>query len=158
VGNELRVVVSELSGRGNVLSRAEELGLEVNAEYATNILQRIKEMESRGFHFESADASVELMMRRAQPNYHPPFELLDFMVVVEHRAGRGLFAEGNVKLRVQGEVVHTVSEGNGPVNALDYALRKALRGHYPVIDSFHLADYKVRILDGAPGPAPQLAY
>jgi 2-isopropylmalate synthase len=151
VGNELRVVVSELSGRGNVLSRAEELGLEANAEYATNILQRIKEMESRGFHFESADASVELMMRRAQPNYHPPFELLDFMVVVEHRAGRGLFAEGNVKLRVQGEVVHTVSEGNGPVNALDYALRKALRGHYPAIDSFHLADYKVRILDGGAG-------
>jgi len=153
VGNEMRVVVSELAGRGNVLSRAEELGLDTNAQNASDVLQRIKEMESRGFHFESADASVELMLRRARADYRPIFELLDFMVVVEHRAGRGLFAEGNVKLRVNGEIVHTVSEGNGPVNALDHALRKALSQYYPAIDAFHLADYKVRILDGGAGTA-----
>jgi 2-isopropylmalate synthase len=153
IGNEMRVVVSELSGRGNVLSKAEELGLTVNAANTASVLQHIKELEARGFHFESADASVELMLRRVQPDYRPLFELLDFMVVVEHRAGRGLFAEGSVKLSVNGETVHTVSEGNGPVNALDNALRKALREHYPTIDAFHLADYKVRILDGNAGTA-----
>lgn len=153
VGNEMRVVVSELSGRGNVLSRAEELGIDANVEHASNVLQQIKDLEARGFHFESADASVELMLRRARPDYRPLFELLDFMAVVEHREGRGLFAEGSVKLRVNGEIVHTVSEGNGPVNALDNALRKALREYYPRIDAFHLADYKVRILDGGAGTA-----
>jgi len=153
VGNEMRVVVSELSGRGNVLSKAEEMGMAPNGEQAASVLQQIKDLEARGFHFESADASVELMLRRAQPDYQPPFELLDFMVVVEHRAGRGLFAEGSVKLRIQNAIVHTVSEGNGPVNALDQALRKALRQYYPSIETFHLADYKVRILDGAAGTA-----
>lgn len=131
VGNVSRSVVSELSGRGTVLSKAEALGLEVDAENAASVLQHIKALEARGFHFEAADASVELILRRAHPAYRPPFELIDFMVVVEHRAGRGLFAEGNVKLRVNGEIVHTVAEGNGPVNALDHALRKALRVYYP---------------------------
>jgi 2-isopropylmalate synthase len=153
VGNEMRVVVSELSGRGNVLSKAEELGIASNVEQAASVLQQIKDLEARGFHFESADASVELMLRRARPDYQPLFELLDFMVVVEHREGRGLFAEGSVKLRIQNEIVHTVSEGNGPVNALDRALRKALHQYYPSIEAFHLADYKVRILDGAAGTA-----
>jgi 2-isopropylmalate synthase len=153
VGNESRVVVSELAGRGNVLSRAEELGVTTSTKNAASVLQRIKDLEARGFHFESADASVELMLRRAHVEYRPLFELVDFMVVVEHRAGRGLFAEGNVKLRVNNQIVHTISEGNGPVNALDHALRKALRQYYPAIDAFHLADYKVRILDGNAGTA-----
>lgn len=153
VGNAMRAVVSELSGRGNVLSKAEELGLVTNAADASSVLQRIKDLEARGFHFESADASVELMLRRARPEYRPLFELLDFMAVVEHREGRGLFAEGSVKLRVNGTIIHTVSEGNGPVNALDNALRKALREYYPRIDAFHLTDYKVRILDGGAGTA-----
>ncbi len=153
VGNEMRVVVSELSGRGNILSKAEEMGLVPNVEQAASVVQRIKDLEARGFHFESADASVELMLQRAQPDYQPLFELLDFMVVVEHRAGRGLFAEGSVKLRIQNEIVHTVAEGNGPVNALDQALRKALCQYYPNIETFHLTDYKVRILDGAAGTA-----
>lgn len=153
LGNVTRIAISELSGRGNLLSRAEELGLNADAARMAQVLQRIKELEARGFHFESADASVELMLRRAQPDYQPLFEMLDFMVVVEHRAGRGLFAEGNIKLRVNDQIVHTVSEGNGPVNALDNALRKALREHYPAIDDFHLADYKVRILDGNAGTA-----
>ncbi len=146
-----RVVVSELAGRGNVLSKAEELGLGAHAEGAANVVARIKELEARGFHFEAADASVEMMLRRERADYRAPFQLLDFMVVVEHREGRGLFAEGSVKLRVNGEVVHTVAEGNGPVNALDNALRKALRAHYPAVDAFQLEDYKVRILDGDAG-------
>jgi 2-isopropylmalate synthase len=152
VGNESRVVVSELAGRGNVLSKAEELGLASGAASAANVVQRIKELEARGFHFESADASVELMLRRESPDYRAPFEMLDFMVVVEHREGRGMFAEGSVKLRLaSGEIVHTVAEGNGPVNALDFALRKALSPRYPAIETFHLEDYKVRILDSNAG-------
>ncbi|MBI5650305.1 MAG: citramalate synthase [Chloroflexi bacterium] len=150
VGNEARVLVSELSGKGNVLSKAEELHLE-NVENASEVLQQIKELEARGFHFEGAEASIELMLRRQQPDYRAPFELLDFMAVVEHREGRGMFAEASVKLRVNGEIVHTVADGNGPVNALDYAIRKALRPVYPAIDNFQLEDYKVRILDSDAG-------
>ncbi|MBI3362956.1 MAG: citramalate synthase, partial [Chloroflexi bacterium] len=103
--------------------------------------------------FEAAEASVAMMMRRQQPGYTPPFELVDFSVLVEHRQGRGIFAEATVKVRVNGEVVHTAAEGNGPVNALDAALRKALTPAYPALANFHLADYKVRILDGDNGTA-----
>jgi 2-isopropylmalate synthase len=153
VGNELRVLVSDLSGRGNMLSKAEEFGLNLSSGDAQTVLTRIKELEHRGFVFEGAEASVTMLMRRQQPNYQPPFELVDFMVVVEHRQGRGLFAEATVKVRVEGEELHTVAEGNGPVNALDRALRKALLPVYPQLAAFQLADYKVRILDGANGTA-----
>ncbi|MCX6135589.1 MAG: citramalate synthase [Ignavibacteriales bacterium] len=154
VGNQLRVVVSELSGRGNLLSKAKEFGLDINAgPGVAEVLNEIKVLESRGFSFEAAEASVALMMKRQQPGYTPPFELIDFAVNVEHRKGRGLFAEASVKVKVQGEVVHTVAEGNGPVNALDAALRKALSPIYASINGFQLADYKVRILDGGLGTA-----
>ena len=88
------------------------------------------------------------MLQRLRACYRAPFELVDFMVVVEHRRGRGLFAEATVKVRVKDEIMHTVAEGNGPVNALDKALRKALLPHYPHLADVQLADYKVRILDG----------
>ncbi|MFQ5804793.1 MAG: alpha-isopropylmalate synthase regulatory domain-containing protein, partial [Candidatus Methylomirabilales bacterium] len=113
----------------------------------------IKQLENEGFTFESAEASVDMMLRRTQPDYKPPFELVDFMVVVEHREGRGLLAEATVKVRVDDEVVHTAAEGNGPVNALDAALRKALLPFYPQLETFHLSDYKVRILDSEAGTA-----
>lgn len=152
VGNEARVVVSELSGRGNLLSKAEEMGLDLNAASGVNeVLKNIKDLEAKGFSFEAAEASVAMMMRREQSGYKPPFELIDFTVNVEHRMGRGLFAEASVKVRVCDEVIHTVAEGNGPVNALDAALRKALSPSYPSLRNFHLADYKVRILDGENG-------
>jgi len=151
VGNEMRVVVSELSGRGNLLSKAEELGLDVEGAGVTDVLNEIKLLEARGFSFEAAEASVALLMKRQSADYQAPFELIDFLVNVEHRSGRGIFAEATVKVRVDGEVYHTAAEGNGPVNALDIALRKALRTHFPQIDAFHLADYKVRILDGNNG-------
>ncbi len=155
VGNEMRVLVSELAGRGNLLTKAEEYGLTVDGqnEAVGAVLQRIKELEAQGFHFESAEASVELMLRRAQPDYKPLFEMIDFLVVVERRQGRGLLAEANIKLTVGNELVHVAAEGNGPVNALDTALRKALLPFYPALDTFHLADYKVRILDGGSGTA-----
>ncbi len=151
VGNKMRVVVSELSGRGNLLSKAEEHGLEVEGDEVIPVLNEIKELEARGFSFEAAEASVAMMLKRQEMYYKPPFELIDFLVNVEHRQGRGIFAEAMVKVRVRGEVLHTAADGNGPVNALDTALRKALLPHYPQIASFHLADYKVRILDSQNG-------
>lgn len=147
VGNEKRVLVSEMSGRGNLVYKAREFGLDADRETAELVLRQIKDLESRGFHFEGAEASVELLLRRGEAEYQPPFALVDFMVVVEHRQGRGLFAEASVKVRIGDKVVHTVAEGNGPVNALDHALRKALLPHYPQLASVHLTDYKVRILD-----------
>jgi len=153
VGNKMRVVVSDLSGRGNLLSKAEEHGVEVEGEEVLPVLNEIKELESRGFSFEAAEASVAMMLKRQEFGYKAPFELVDFFVNVEHRAGRGIFAEATVKVKVRGELLHTAAEGNGPVNALDNALRKALVGYYPQIANFHLSDYKVRILDSDRGTA-----
>jgi 2-isopropylmalate synthase len=152
VGNKMRVVVSDLSGRGNILSKAEEHGLDVeNNDVVVDVLKDIKDLESRGFAFEAAEASVAMMLKRQQADYKQIFELIDFFVNVEHRQGRGIFAEAMVKVRVNGEVLHTAAEGNGPVNALDIALRKALQATYPQLAEFHLADYKVRILDSEQG-------
>lgn len=152
VGNRSRVVVSELSGRGNLLSKAEEYGLDLGKAFdVASALKDLKSMEAQGFSFEAAEASVVMMLRRRQPEYQPPFELIDFTASVEHRQGRGMIAEATVKVRVNGEIIHTAADGNGPVNALDRALRKALRPFYPEIDHFHLKDYKVRILDGNHG-------
>lgn len=154
VGNQQRVVVSELSGRGNLLSKAEEYGLEqVNTQEVSSVLNEIKDLEAVGFSFEAAEASVTLLLKRQQPGYKPPFELIDFVASVEHRIGRGIFAEATVKVRINGQVHHTAAEGNGPVNALDAALRKALLPHYPGLSTFNLADYKVRILDSNNGTA-----
>lgn len=151
VGNKMRVVVSDLSGRGNMLSKAEEHGVEVEGEEVVSVLNEVKELEARGFSFEAAEASVTMMLKRQEYGYKAPFELVDFFVNVEHRQGRGIFAEAMVKVRVQGELLHTAAEGNGPVNALDLALRKALVGYYPQVAAFHLSDYKVRILDSDHG-------
>ncbi len=154
VGNKMEIVVSELSGRGTLITKAEEYGLQLDANTdVSSVLNEVKNLESKGFSFETAEASVMLMLKRQQPGYAPPFELIDFTVVVEHRQGRGIFAEATVKVRVNGEVLHTAAEGNGPVNALDQALRKALKAHYPEVGHFQLADYKVRILDGNNGTA-----
>jgi 2-isopropylmalate synthase len=152
VGNQMRTVVSELSGRGNLFSKAEEFGVQLeNGEDATEVLQAIKELEAKGFSFEAAEASVVLMLYRQRPGYESPFKLIDYSSTVEHRRGRGVFAEATVKVLVDGEVLHTVAEGNGPVNALDKALRKALLPVYPRLSEFQLDDYKVRILDEKSG-------
>jgi 2-isopropylmalate synthase len=151
VGNESRVVVSELSGRSNVLSKAEELGLEVTAAHGGEVLEKIKALEARGFAYEAAEASVALLMARQQPDYRPPFEVLNFQAGVGRREGGGMFAEATVKVRIGDEVVHTAGEGNGPVSALDSALRKALQPFFPAVGEIHLSDYKVRILDGRSG-------
>lgn len=164
VGNRPRVVVSELSGKSNIIYKAKELGISLpkRGKQAREVVQKIKELESRGFQYESAEASFELLLRRAQPEYEPPFELIDFMVVVErHRrpSSEGdteLLSEATVKVRVGDKVFHTASEGNGPVNALDQALRKALVEFYPEISNVQLVDYKVRILEESSGTASQV--
>jgi 2-isopropylmalate synthase len=153
VGNKMRVIVSELSGKGNLLNKVEEFRLRADEKAVGKVLQEIKDLESRGFSFETAEASVAMMLKRHDPDYRPPFELIDFFCVVENRQGRGLLAEANVKIRVGDEVIHTAAEGNGPVNALDGALRKALLPRFPQINDFELVDYKVRILDSNSGTA-----
>jgi 2-isopropylmalate synthase len=147
VGNEMRILVSDLSGQGNLLSKAEEFGLDVSKAEAVKVLQEIKQLESEGYVFEGAEASIAIRLHRAKPEYKPIFELIDFTTIVEDRQGRGSIAEAMVKLNVDGDVVHTAAEGNGPVNALDLALRKAIMPYYPQIADFQLVDYKVRILD-----------
>ena len=154
VGNEMRIVVSELSGRGNLLSKAEEFGLGVaQREQVAGVLNEIKALEAQGFSFEAAEASVAMMLHRQAGDYTPPFTLVDYTVYVEHRAARGQVVEATVKVQAGGETIHTAAEGNGPVNALDAALRKALLPIYPALASFQLVDYKVRILDGKSGTA-----
>jgi len=155
VGNRTRIVVSELSGRSNLIRKAEEFGLSevLDSETLQEILVRIKDLEAHGFAFEGAEGSVELMMLRSLEGYCPAFELIDFVVLVERREGRGLLAEATVKLRVGDEIYLTAAEGNGPVNALDAAVRKALLPRFPQLANVHLSDYKVRILNEDKGTA-----
>jgi 2-isopropylmalate synthase len=152
VGNSCRVVVSEVAGRRNVRLRAHELGLAAG-EGEGAVLQRIKELEHRGFQFEAAEGSFEMLLLRRDPDYRPPFVVDDFTVIVEKRGGDGIRAQATVKLRVGDEVMHTAAEGDGPVNALDRAVRKALLPHYPALAEVHLVDYKVRIVDEHLGTA-----
>jgi 2-isopropylmalate synthase len=149
VGNKRHIVVSELSGRGNVRMRASELGVDAQGN-ERELVSRIKDLESRGYQFEAAEGSFELLVRRSQPGYEPPFEVLDVVVISEQRRGNSMFAEATVKIKVGGPggpIVHTVAEGSGPVHALDGAFHKALNQAYPLLGEVQLADYKVRILD-----------
>ncbi|MBI3928476.1 MAG: hypothetical protein HY319_23240 [Armatimonadetes bacterium] len=124
--------------------------MRLTAAQASQVADEIKQLENL---FEGAEASVAMLIRRRQQGYRPPFHLLDFKVVVEDRMGRGITAEATVKVEVDGQVLHTVAEGNGPIDALDGALRKALVPLFPQLEQFRLADYKVRILDSKKGPA-----
>ena len=127
---------------------AEAHDVEVAAKLEAGVLETVKEREARGFAFDSAEASVALMMRRARPGYVAPFNLLDYKVLV---AKQEPCADAAVKMRVRGELVHTAADGNGPVSALDAALRKALVAAFPEVENIHLEDYKVRIIDGRAG-------
>ena len=156
VGNAKHVVVSELAGRSNIVLKLQEEGLSaaVPKEQVSQILELVKERENHGFQYEGAEASFRLLVQRTLPDYRPPFELVDFMVVIEKRRRPGTrakedetLAEAMVKVRVDGEVMHTVAEGNGPVNALDNALRKGLLQVYPRLESVQLTDYKVRVVE-----------
>ncbi len=151
VGNVMRVVVSELGGRGNVLSKAEEMGLPVAHETAVDVVEHIKRAEALGYSFEAAEASVALVLRRRDEDYVPPFRLVDYKVLVGSKEDDPAYAEATVKVMIGDVAVHTAAEGNGPVQALDAALRKALAPSFPAVRAVHLKDYKVRILDGRHG-------
>ena len=166
VGNTSRIVVSELSGVSSIIYKAKEQGLTLSPDdkKTREILNRIKTLESEGFQYEDADGSFEVLIRRSQPDYHPPFELIDFLVIVERRRRpptinhnkEEILSEAIVKVKVGDEIVHTAAEGNGPVNALDAALRKALLRFYPRLSGIELVDYKVRILEENAGTASQV--
>jgi len=154
VGNEGRLVVSELGGRANISIRAEQLGHQLEGVVDPRELSKlIKQLEAEGLAFEGAEASFELLIRRHAADYVAPFRIVDYTCLVEQRDGREMLAEATVKVEVDGEILHTAADGNGPVNALDAALRKALRAFYPGLDEVHLVDYKVRILDGGAATA-----
>jgi len=153
VGNSMRCLVSELSGRGNITHLAGQRGFEADHGETSQVLNQIKELENNGYCFESAEATVELMLRRSEKGYRPPFELIDYLVIVEQREGRGLLSEAMVKVKVNDQVYHCVADGNGPVHALSLALRRGLVGEYPQISEIKLTDYKVRIIDTEQGTA-----
>ena len=156
IGNHRRVLVSELSGKSNILWKAKEFGIDLDKDTAASrqILDRLKDLEDQGFLFEGAEASFELLMERALGRYQPWFELDAYRVIVEEQTANGEpVAEATVRVRVKGILEHTAAAGNGPVNALDHALRKALEEFYPSLKSVKLLDYKVLILDESAGTA-----
>jgi 2-isopropylmalate synthase len=161
VGNGTRFVVSEMAGRSTLELKAAELGIELDAATMKDVVETLKELEFAGYHFEAADASLELLMRAAAGWEHDYFRLESFSVNVGHRSGSGSRAwnevavdvetEATVKLWIDEERVIATGEGNGPVNALDAALRDALGPRHPTLDRLHLTDYKVRVLETSRG-------
>ena len=147
VGNERELVVSELSGKGTVLQRAERSGIPLDDEQAARALRTLKEREHRGYHYEAADASFELLLRREAEHYESLFRLEGFRVLVEKREDGKVVTEATIKIWVDGERYLRTAEGNGPVNALDKALRGAITDRHPHLADIELTNYKVRILD-----------
>jgi 2-isopropylmalate synthase len=145
----MRLVVSELGGRTNAGWLAERLGHQLDGVIEPRALSNlVKQLEAEGASFDGADASFELLIHRQHPDYRPLFRVIDFTVLVDRRNGGDVRAEASVKVDIDGELIHTAAEGNGPVHAVDGALRKALGAFFPELDAMHLVDYKVRILDG----------
>ncbi|GAB4432152.1 MAG: citramalate synthase [bacterium] len=154
VGNRRRILVSDLSGKSNVFFKAKEFNIDIDTKspVTTEILNTLKEMEMEGYQFEGAEASFELIMREAIGERRKYFELMGFRVIDEKRKeGEAPVAEATVKIKVGGHIEHTAAEGNGPVNALDNALRKALERFYPELKDVKLYDYKVRVLTSEKG-------
>lgn len=157
VGNSRRVLVSELAGSSNISYKAQELGLDLSQDNDVKhrLIDEIKELEYRGYQFEGADASLELLLRRALGQYNEFFVLESLKLLIEKHPsngnGDGINSEAMIKLRVGDQIIHTAAEGDGPVNAVDNALRKALEEFYPFLKEMHLVDYKVRVLDGKDG-------
>ena len=155
VGNTQRVLLSDLSGKSNLIYKAKEFGLDIDSNDSTiqNVLNDLKELENRGFEFEGAEASFELLVRRAMNNLPEFFEIISYRVIDEKNRALSVapMAEATIMLACNGEIEHSASSGNGPVNALDSAIRKALSRFYPEIGEMRLIDYKVRILSSQNG-------
>jgi len=151
VGNEREILASELSGKATIRSQAERAGLELDDDAAARAVEQLKQREHRGYHYEAAQASFELLLRREAEVYEPLFELESFRVTTEKREDGEVETEATIKVRVDGERYVEVAEGNGPVNALDKALRAAIGARHPHLADVELTNYKVRILDEAHG-------
>ena len=158
VGNRRNLLISELSGKSSILYKAEEIDLKLdkNAPKTKKVLKLLQDLEHKGYHFEAAEASLELFMRRAIKTIRKFFELKDFRVIIEKKAKGKIVSEATIKLKVGGKLEHTASLGDGPVNALDNALRKALKEFYPKLNEMHLTDFKVRVLDEKAGTAAKV--
>jgi 2-isopropylmalate synthase len=153
VGNDMKILVTEMAGRASIELKSRELGLDLagHPEVAGKVTDEVKRREAAGWSYEAADASFELLVRGALGETTTPFTLESYRVIVEHREDGNVISEATVKVRVRGERVIATAEGNGPVNALDEALRAALSRHYPQLATLELTDYKVRILEGSHG-------
>jgi len=156
VGNERRFLISELSGKSTVLAEMEKAKIAEDKKLARKILTRVQELESEGYQFEAADASFDLLVKKMIGTYRPFFELVKYHIDVEKRATGDIVTEATVKLRVGDKTEHVVGEGDGPVNALDGALRKSLENFYPCIKDIHLIDYKVRVVNAKAGTAARV--
>jgi 2-isopropylmalate synthase len=153
VGNERRILVSELSGRSNIAALTAGHNLPDDPQLMEKILARVVELENSGYQFEAAQGSFDLLVQRVAGLFKPHFELVTYHVNVEHDRGGEPLTEATIKLRVQDEIKHVVADGDGPVNALDAALRKALNGTFGNLSNMHLVDYKVRVINGEAGTA-----
>jgi 2-isopropylmalate synthase len=158
VGNRRRLLISELSGKSTILAKAQDLDLDLgkDAEKSRKILKVLQDLENEGYHFEAAEASLELMIKRVMKKFKDFFDLEGFRVIIEKKRGGKMSSEATIKIKVGKELEHTASLGDGPVNALDSALRKALKKFYPGLAEMHLIDYKVRVLDEKEGTAAKV--
>jgi len=156
VGNERRFLISELSGKSTVLAELEKAQIAQDKDLAGKILDRVQQLENEGYQFESANASFDLLVKKIIGTYKPAFELIKYNTAVEKRVSGDIVSEATVKLRVGNKVEHVVGEGDGPVNALDAALRKCLENFYPSVKDVHLIDYKVRVVNAGAGTAARV--
>jgi 2-isopropylmalate synthase len=156
VGNERRFLISELSGASNVLDKLEKRKMITDKALVRKILNRVQQLENEGYQFETAEASFDLLIKKEMGDFTQSFELLKYHVDVERNTSGRLVTEATVKLQVDGRIEHIVSEGDGPVNALDGALRKALLPFYPNLGDMSLSDYKVRVVNARAGTAAKV--
>ncbi|MCA9040801.1 MAG: citramalate synthase [Planctomycetaceae bacterium] len=156
VGNTRRILVSELSGRSNIVAKTSKYQLDQDQQLMSRILNRVQDLENEGYQFEAAEASFDLLVMKEAGNYHSQFKRIHYRVNVKTVENEEPVTEATVKVSVNGEVYHEVAEGDGPVNALDQALRKALTVCYPNLASLHLVDYKVRVINSTEGTAARV--
>ncbi|HID23209.1 MAG TPA: citramalate synthase, partial [Planctomycetaceae bacterium] len=156
VGNERRILVSELSGRSNIVAKTTKHRIESDDALMRRILQRVQDLENIGYQFEAAEASFDLLVKKEAGTYRPKFQRIHYRVNVETDEHNEPQTEATIKLKVNGRIEHVVAEGDGPVNALDNALRKALTGAYPNLAEMHLVDYKVRVINSTEGTAARV--
>jgi 2-isopropylmalate synthase len=153
VGNERRFLISELSGKANILAKLEKANIAQDKQLAQKILNEVQDLENKGYQFEAAEASFELLVKKIMGTYKPFFKLEKFHITVEKNSGGKMISQATIKLTVDGHTEHAVSEGDGPVDALYSALSKSLERFFPNIREMHLIDYKVRIVNPAAGTA-----